>query len=160
MRLNICGIDYVIVSDETEEYMRSIADEVGNEIDEILKTNVRVSVIMASVLTALKYCDESKKYMNDADNLRTQIKDYLEESVSARMQEDEARKEVLRLEKEVNTLKEKLKEYNDIIQSEMIADESLKDVLNGIEIDCSDDEFIDADLDESRKDISLLGQQN
>ena len=160
MKLNICGTDYVIVSDETEEYMRSIADEVGDEIDEILKTNVRVSVIMAAVLTALKYCDKSKKYMNDADNLRTQIKDYLEESVGVKMQADEARKEVLRLEKEVKTLKEKLKEYDDIIQSEMITDESLKDILDGIEIDCSDDEFIEVELDESRKNISLLGEQN
>ena len=82
IKLNICGTDYVIISDETEEYMRNIADEVSDEMDEILKTNVRVSVVMAAVLTALKYCDESKKYMSDADNLRTQIKDYLEEDVA------------------------------------------------------------------------------
>ena len=160
MKLNICGTDYVIISDETEEYMKSIADEVSNEMDEVLKTNVRVSVVMAAALTALKYCDESKKYMNDADNLRTQIKDYLEEAVGARMQADEARKDVLRLEGEIEDLKVKLKEYEKIFEGETIEDESLKGVIDGIKIDSSEDEIINVEMDENQKIISLFGEQS
>ncbi len=160
MKLNICGTDYVIISDETEEYMKSIADEVSNEMDEVLKTNVRVSVVMAAALTALKYCDESKKYMNDADNLRTQIKDYLEEAVGARMQADEARKDVLRLEGEIEDLKVKLKEYEKIFEGETIEDESLKGVIDGIKIDSSEDEIINVEMDENQRIISLFGEQS
>ena len=160
MKLNICGTDYVIISDETEEYMKSIADEVSNEMDEVLKTNVRVSVVMAAALTALKYCDESKKYMNDADNLRTQIKDYLEEAVGARMQADEARKDVLRLEGEIEDLKVKLKEYEKIFKGETIEDESLKGVIDGIKIDSSEDEIINVEMDENQRIISLFGEQS
>ena len=105
IKLNICGTDYIIVSDEKEEYMEEIAKEIDEAMNITLKNNMRVSVTMAAVLTALRYCDESKKSMADADNLRTQIKDYLEESVEARMQADEARNEVLKLEKEVKELK-------------------------------------------------------
>ena len=160
MKLNICGTDYVIISDETEEYMKSIADEVSNEMDEVLKTNVRVSVVMAAALTALKYCDESKKYMNDADNLRTQIKDYLEEAVGARMQADEARKDILRLEGEIEDLKVKLKEYEKIFEGETIEDESLKGVIDGIKIDSSEDEIINVEMDENQRIISLFGEQS
>ena len=160
IKLNICGTDYVIISDETEEYMKSIADEVSNEMDEVLKTNVRVSVVMAAALTALKYCDESKKYMNDADNLRTQIKDYLEEAVGARMQADEARKDVLRLEGEIEDLKVKLKEYEKIFEGETIEDESLKGVIDGIKIDSSEDEIINVEMDENQRIISLFGEQS
>ncbi len=159
IKLNICGTDYVIISDETEEYMRNIADEVSDEMDGILKTNVRVSVVMAAVLTALKYCDESKKYMSDADNLRTQIKDYLEESVNAKMQADEAKKEKLKLEKEIETLKGKIKEYEDILESETSIDESLKGVLDGIKIDNNEDEIINVELDENQRIINLFGEQ-
>ena len=159
IKLNICGTDYVIISDETEEYMRNIADEVSDEMDEILKTNVRVSVVMAAVLTALKYCDESKKYMSDADNLRTQIKDYLEESVNAKMQADEAKKEKLKLEKEIETLKGKINEYEDILESETSIDESLKGVLDGIKIDNNEDEIINVELDENQRIINLFGEQ-
>ena len=160
MKLNICGTDYVIISDETEEYMKSIADEVSNEMDEVLKTNVRVSVVMAAALTALKYCDESKKYMNDADNLRTQIKDYLEEAVGARMQADEARKDILRLEGEIEDLKVKLKEYEKIFEGETIEDESLKGVIDGIKIDSSEDEIINVEMDENQRIIGLFGEQS
>ena len=48
---------------------------------------------MAAVLAALDYCDEAVKATESADNLRSQIKDYLEDSSQARMEADEARRE-------------------------------------------------------------------
>lgn len=116
VKLNICGTDYTIISDEKEEYMEEIAREINSTMNMTLKNNMRVSVTMAAVLAALRYCDESKKSMADADNLRTQIKDYLEESVEARMHADEARNEVLKLDKEIKNLKEKLKKYDEILK--------------------------------------------
>ena len=59
---------------------------------------------MAAVLAALDYCDEAVKATESADNLRSQIKDYLEDSSQARMEAEEARREIEKLKKEVQTL--------------------------------------------------------
>lgn len=153
IKLNICGTDYIIVSDEKEEYMEEIAKEIDEAMNITLKNNMRVSVTMAAVLTALRYCDESKKSMADADNLRTQIKDYLEESVEARMQADEARNEILKLEKEVKSLKEKLKRYDEILSEKRNFSEDSEDINDGLKPDLvfesdEDSEFSDELINE------------
>lgn len=117
IKLNICGTDYIIVSDETEDYMLKIAKQVSDDMNITLKTNTRVSVTMAAVLTALKYCDESHKHMADADNLRSQIKDYVEESVSSRMIADDAKNKQANLEKEIHSLKELINEYDELLEA-------------------------------------------
>ena len=65
-------------------------------------------VRLAAVLAALDYCDEAVKATESADNLRSQIKDYLEDSSQARMEADEARRENEKLKKEVQTLRSRL----------------------------------------------------
>ena len=60
------------------------------------------------MLAALDYCDEAVKATESADNLRSQIKDYLEDSPQARMEADEARRENEKLKKEVQTLRSRL----------------------------------------------------
>ena len=77
-----------------------------------MKGNPRLSVTMAAVLAALDYCDESVKSTESADNLRSQIKDYLEDSSQARMEAEEARREIEKLKKEVQTLRARLEEEN------------------------------------------------
>ena len=62
----------------------------------------------AAVLVALDNADASKKATASADNLRAQIKDYLEESARARMEVDVARREVERLNREISDLRDKL----------------------------------------------------
>ena len=75
------------------------------------------------------------------------------------MQADEAKKEKLKLEKEIETLKGKIKEYEDILESETSIDESLKGVLDGIKIDNNEDEIINVELDENQRIINLFGEQ-
>jgi cell division protein ZapA (FtsZ GTPase activity inhibitor) len=110
IRLNILGVDYVISSEEEEPYVRTVASEVEKNLYAIMQENPRVSSAMASVLTALDYCDEAKKANESADNLRSQIKDYLEESSRARMELDEARREMERMKREIQTLRLRLAE--------------------------------------------------
>ena len=62
----------------------------------------------AAVLVALDNADASKKATASADNLRAQIKDYLEDSARARMEVDVARREVERLNREISDLRDKL----------------------------------------------------
>lgn len=108
IKLNICGCECVIGSDDSENYIRSIGDEVQKAIDEIMKKNERISVTMAAILSALSYCDEWHKASGSADNLRSQIKDYLEDSSRARTEVEEAGREIERLKREVQTLRARL----------------------------------------------------
>lgn len=110
LKVSICGTDYYITSEEDEAYVRSVADKVEAQMNAIMEANPRVSVTMAAVLTALDSCDEGLRALSSADNLRSQIKDYLEESSKARMEADEARRENERLKRELQSLRMKLAE--------------------------------------------------
>ena len=93
IKISILGSDYIIASEEEENYVRQVAAETEKRIAGITRDNPRLSVTMAAVLAALDYCDEAVKATESADNLRSQIKDYLEDSSQARMEADEARRE-------------------------------------------------------------------
>ena len=108
IRLNICGCECALCSDDSENYIRSIGDEVQKAIDGVMDKNERVSVTLASIITALSYCDDCHKAQSAADNLRTQIKNYLEDSSHARLEAEEAKRELERLKRENQTLRARL----------------------------------------------------
>ncbi len=108
IRLEICGCELTLCSDDSETYIRSIGDEVRQAMSDTLEQNARFSVTMAAVITALNYCDASHKAAESADNLRTQIKNYLEDSSHARMDAEESHRELERVQKENQTLRARL----------------------------------------------------
>lgn len=61
VKLKICGNEFVIIADETEEYIHTIAKLVDNKIKENNENNEKISLPMATILTALNYCDELEK---------------------------------------------------------------------------------------------------
>lgn len=75
-----------------------------------MNDNPRLSLTMASILVSLSYCDECRKANESADNLRSQIKDYLEDSSKARLEADDARKEAERLKRELVALRKAIGE--------------------------------------------------
>lgn len=113
IKLNICGVEFALTADDSESYIRAIAEEVETAVKDIVGRNDRISVTIAALLTALNYCDERHKAVDSADNLRSQIKDYLEDSARARTEADEARRESERLKKELQTLRSRLSEQTE-----------------------------------------------
>ena len=108
VRLIIAGSEYVISSDEDENYIRSIGLEVDSRMEEIAKGNPCVSTTMAAVLAALDCCDATRKAVSSADHLRAQVKEYLEDAAKARIEADELRRERDRLNREVQSLRARL----------------------------------------------------
>lgn len=108
VRLTICGTECVVSSDDTESYVRSVGEEVEKAIQDITDKNERVSLTMAAIITALSFCDDAHRASAAADNLRSQIKDYLEDSSRARLETEEARREMERMKKEIQTLRARL----------------------------------------------------
>lgn len=106
--VRIGGASYTIVSEDDPEYVEALAEELSEEIRSICNSNSALSMTQAAVLVALDRADECKKATASADNLRAQIKDYLEDSARARMEVDVARREVERLNREISQLRDRL----------------------------------------------------
>ncbi len=108
IKLNICGCECAISSEDSENYIRSVGDEVQKAINGMMDKNERISVTMGAILAALSYCDDAHRASSAAENLRSQIKDYLEDSSKARLEAEESRREIERLKREIQTLRSRL----------------------------------------------------
>lgn len=110
VKVSIMDAEYIVLSDEDESYIIETAAEIEKKIMTIINSNSKISMLMATTLTAMDYCDIAKKSNLASDNLRSQIKDYLEESSKSRAQLEESKKEIAKLNREIQTLKMKLSE--------------------------------------------------
>lgn len=105
VKLNICGNEYIITTDEDPKYVQAIGDELDDSISKIIHDNGRLSITQAAILAALEYADTARKANETADNLRGQIKEYLEDSARYKMEAEVARRDVDRLNKELQDAK-------------------------------------------------------
>ena len=105
VQVRIGGASYTIVTEDDPEYVENLAEMINNEIRSICNSNPSLSMTQAAVLVALDQADACKKASASSDNLRVQIKDYLEESARARMEVEVARREVERLNREIADLR-------------------------------------------------------
>lgn len=95
--LTINGNKYPITTVEKESYVRGMGEEIDEALQGLLSGS-RLALNEALVLLCLSYLDAYKKSEKNADNLRGQIAEYLEEASRARQQAGEAQKEIRRLE--------------------------------------------------------------
>lgn len=108
--LTICGTDYVVTTDETPGYMQELGAQVDARIRNLMNSNNRTSLVMASVMTALMQADEAKKATQTADNLRKQLKSFFDDNNRSRSETENLRREVNRLKRENEDLLRKLAE--------------------------------------------------
>lgn len=108
VELTICGNRYAIVTEDEPNYVEELGEFIDAEMKEIAADAPSLSMTQCAVLVALDRADACKKATASADNLRAQIKDYLEDSARARMEVDVARREIERLNREISNLRNKL----------------------------------------------------
>ena len=77
--VQLCDKEYSLVSEETEEYVQSLADEINKMIDSTAYKNLRISKADATVLTCLDLCDRNRKLTDNNDNMRKQIMMHVDE---------------------------------------------------------------------------------
>lgn len=104
IKLNICATDYVLTTDESDSYMRELAGEVDHDMRVLLDSDPRISTTMAAVMTALTNADRARKAEAAADNLRSQMKGYLDDNAKARQEAENARREADALRRELDQL--------------------------------------------------------
>lgn len=108
VKLNICGTDYYLTSTQSEEYFRTLAQRMERDINEYTSPRYGLSMSRATVLVALSYLDELEKAETTVENMRRQLKDYLEDAARAQLGLREVREEAARLKKENEELSRKL----------------------------------------------------
>jgi len=81
--MNICGQEYTLVADESAAYMEKVGALVDERMRQVLDA-LHVSQTDAAVLAAVNLADELLKNQAAAENLRRQVKGYLDEAAQAR----------------------------------------------------------------------------
>ena len=101
VKLSIAGSDYYITTEDDPKYVLKLGNNLDETINKIVRENGRLSITQAAILASLDYADAAKKAIDTADNLRSQIKDYLEDSARYKMEAEVAKRDVERLNKEL-----------------------------------------------------------
>ena len=101
--ISICGEDYTFVAEESAAYMEKVGNYVSAKMNEVL-SSAKVGRIDAAVLTAVNITDELFKAQAAAEQLRGQIKGYLDEAGKAQAEASELKREVFRLQQKLDQL--------------------------------------------------------
>ncbi len=96
--ITINGVRYPIRSMEEPAYVHKLAEEMDAALRELTQQG-NLSLSEALVLLGLEYLDNYHKAEQNLDNMRSQLSEYLEDAAKARLERDEARREVERLER-------------------------------------------------------------
>lgn len=110
IKVKICGTELNLLSEDNNEYTQNIASVVDKKMKQTLEASPRVSISNIAILTALEFCDLSKKLADQTEAMKIQLQEYLEEAQKAREEADEARKETEKLQSEIETLRQRLAE--------------------------------------------------
>ena len=99
--VNICGEEYTFVAEESASYMQKVGAYVGDKMSEVLNS-AKVGRTDAAVLTAANIADELFKAQSAAEQLRSQIKGYLDEAGRAQAEVSELKREIFRLQQKLD----------------------------------------------------------
>ena len=73
VRLTINGVVCGVITGESEEYMQSLADEVGRLMTGIMSASPLITREAAALTAALSICDDSHKFSERAKKLQERV---------------------------------------------------------------------------------------
>lgn len=123
IKINILGLNYRINTQEDEEEVLKIVDEINSQAKHLV-TDAKLSVYDAIVLCLLEYADRYRKSEESADNLRNQLATYIEDASRARIEVDECHRELERLNREIAILQKLTSKTPDSLRSIEADDEN------------------------------------
>ena len=104
IRMEICGSEYIISTTDSEDYTLALAEKLDKAMSEFMTAVPQASVTTAAVMCALSYLDELEKSSASADNMRSQITEYLDDAAKANLEAEDARRELERLRRQLGSL--------------------------------------------------------
>lgn len=94
--VTIADQDYTLVAAEDQGYMEKVAAHVDTGLRQVLR-ETKVSLMDGAILSALNIADQYFKEVEASENLRRQLKEYLEESAKMKLELSEAKREIFKL---------------------------------------------------------------
>ncbi len=70
VKLNVCGVMCSLRTDESEEYMASLEAKVSDLMSNMLKSSPMMTIELAAVTSALMFCDEGNKLIDENARLK------------------------------------------------------------------------------------------
>ena len=129
VRVNIAGTPYAIATTDPEKYILSLAKKLDEDITRLLDDNANLSVTKAAVFCAMDYLDEYRKSTGSAENMRSQIQDYIADATRAKLAEDKVKAENEVLRREAAALREQLEMRNKEVRREERAQQAAQQSL-------------------------------
>ena len=80
VEVKINNVEYMLVTNEPEEYVQRVALLVNKRMAQIQQENKQLSTAMTAVLAAINIADDYLKSEEVLDNLRSELKAYAEET--------------------------------------------------------------------------------
>lgn len=93
--MNICGEDYTLIAEESPSYMERVGKLVDEKLSEVLNAG-SVSRTDAAILAAINLADELLKAQESGENLRRQVKTYLDEAAQAKNEVSELKRQLFK----------------------------------------------------------------
>ena len=112
VKVTICGKEFNLKTDDDPSYFTKLAEKVDSGINKMTSSANNISVQTAAILVALEAYDELQKANDSIDNIRTQIKEYVDDACKARLERDEALKNEKALLARISALENELKIRN------------------------------------------------
>ena len=109
IKVTICGKEYSLKTAENASYVLNLAAELESKINNMVYSGNGVSIQTAAILIALSAMDDANKANQSVDNIRTQIKQYVDEAAKAMLERDEAIKDKESLKSKLSGLENDLK---------------------------------------------------
>ena len=109
VKVTICGKEFSLKTDDSPSYMTGLAKKVDTAISDMMSSSSNLPVQSAAILTALAAYDELQKANDSIDNIRSQIKEYVDEAGKARAERDRAVKAESALKAKISALENELK---------------------------------------------------
>ena len=93
--MDICGEEYTLVADENAAYMEKVGSMVNDKMNELM-AQAHVGRTDAAVLAAVNLADELIKAQQASENLRRQLKTYLDEATRAKNEASDLKRQLFK----------------------------------------------------------------
>lgn len=130
VKVQLAGRSYNLTSTETPDYTIRLSRELNKRLDMIMSQSESLSSLDAALLCAMDCLDELTKANRNVENIRSQIKDYVDDASQARLAAEEANKELRVLRAKVDELQGELKKRTTVIRYDNDKVENARDMLS------------------------------
>jgi cell division protein ZapA len=130
VKVQLAGRSYTLNSTETPDYTIRLSRELNKRLDMIMLQSESLSSLDAALLCAMDCLDELTKATRNVENIRSQIKDYVDDASQARLAAEESNKENRILRAKVDELQNELKKRTTVIRYDNEKVENARDMLS------------------------------